>query len=68
MAKLIPSLLLEVGIAQRDISTWEWWIYSGDNIHDAGFEETQLAARHAGNSARFLLFASGEHLLPPSSL
>jgi hypothetical protein len=60
MDKMPQALLLEVDVVQRDISSWEWRVYSGDKVHACGFAETLLAARFAGNDARFLIFASGQ--------
>jgi hypothetical protein len=53
--------LLEVDVVQRGVASWEWKVYSGDNVHVCGFEQTGLAARFAGNDARFLILASGQH-------
>jgi hypothetical protein len=61
MDKMPQTLLLEVDVVQVDISSWEWRVYSGDKVHVCGFAETQLAARFAGNDARFLIFASGQY-------
>jgi hypothetical protein len=62
MAKLPSSLLLEVDIVPRDITSWEWSVSAGDNVHAGGFAETRLAARFAGNEARFRILGSGRYM------
>jgi hypothetical protein len=52
------AILLEVTVAGRD-GTWEWRVCAGDRVLVSGTEATRLAARLAGNDARFLLLASG---------
>jgi hypothetical protein len=62
MAELSNTILLEVDVVQRDISSWEWRVFTGDHVYDCGFAETLPAARFAGNNARFVLFATGRYL------
>jgi hypothetical protein len=52
------AILLEVTVAGRD-DTWEWQARAGDKLLVRGAETTRLAARLAGNDARFLILASG---------
>jgi hypothetical protein len=61
MVETFSTALLEVDVVQRDVASWEWRVRSGDDVHVCGFEQTQLAARFAGNDARFLILASGRH-------
>jgi hypothetical protein len=62
MDEISHSPLLEVDVVQQDVASWEWRVYSGDDVHVCGFEKTKLAARFAGNDARFLILASGRYL------
>jgi hypothetical protein len=62
MAEMSHTRLLEVDVVQLDAASWEWRVYSGDDVHVCGFEQTLLAARFAGNDARFLILASGQKL------
>jgi hypothetical protein len=50
--------LLEVIVAGGD-DAWEWQVRAGDKLLVSGTEATRLAARLAGNDARFLILASG---------
>lgn len=52
------AILLEVTVAGRD-ETWEWQVRAGDKLLVCGTEATRLAARLAGNDARFLILAGG---------
>jgi hypothetical protein len=52
------AILLEVTVAGRD-ETWEWQVRAGDKLLVSGTEATRLAARLAGNDARFLILAGG---------
>jgi hypothetical protein len=53
------SKLLEVVVINRSPNSWEWQVWAGDEILVAGFESTLIAARLAGNDARFLSLAEG---------
>jgi hypothetical protein len=53
-----PFTLLEVTIAGRD-DAWEWQVRAGDRLLVSGTEATRLAARLAGNDARFLILSKG---------
>lgn len=53
------SKLLEVVVINRSSNSWEWQVWSGDEILVAGFESTLIAARIAGNDARFLSLSEG---------
>ena len=53
------SKLLEVVVINRSPNSWEWQVWAGDDILVAGFESTLIAARLAGNDARFLSLAKG---------
>jgi hypothetical protein len=49
--------LLEVVVINRSPQSWEWQVWSGDEILVVGFESTRIAAQFAGNDARFLSLA-----------
>ena len=49
--------LLEVVVVNRSPQSWEWQVWSGDEILVVGFESTRIAAQFAGNDARFLSLA-----------
>jgi len=51
--------LLEVVVMKRTPHSWEWQVRAGDEILVVGFESTLIAARFAGNDARFLSLAKG---------
>jgi len=53
------SKLLEVVVIKRGPNSWEWQVWAGDEILVGGFESTLIAARVAGNDARFLSLAKG---------
>jgi hypothetical protein len=57
----IPNML-EVVIAERSPSKWEWRVCdrNGTTIIN-GFESTHRAAKYKGDRALFTLFASGWH-------
>jgi hypothetical protein len=61
--KRCPITLFVVTVAGRD-DTWEWQVRAGDRLLISGTEATRLAARLAGNDARFL---KGWSLMTPSS-
>jgi hypothetical protein len=52
------SNLLEVSVIARN-GAWEWQVHVGDKLLVSGSEATRIAARFAGNDARFLILASG---------
>jgi hypothetical protein len=52
------AILLEVTVAGRD-DIWEWQVRAGDKLLVSGTEVSRLAARLAGNDARFLVLAGG---------
>jgi hypothetical protein len=59
MTQNTRSKLLEVVVVNRSSNSWEWQVWAGDEILVAGFESTLIAARLAGNDARFLSLAEG---------
>jgi hypothetical protein len=52
------AILLDVTVAGSD-DAWEWQVRADDKLLVSGTEATRLAARLAGNDARFLILASG---------
>jgi hypothetical protein len=57
------ATLLEVTIAGND-DAWEWQVRAGDKLLVSGTENTRLAARLAGNDARFLILSKAEPRYP----
>jgi hypothetical protein len=53
------SKLLEVVVINRSPQSFEWQVRAGDEVLVVGFESTLVAARFAGNDARFLMLAKG---------
>jgi hypothetical protein len=62
MVELSNTILLEVEVVQRDIYSWEWRVFTDGHVYERGFAESLPGARRAGNTARFLIFASGQYL------
>jgi hypothetical protein len=50
------AILLEVTVAGSD-DAWKWQVRAGDKFLVSGTETTRLAARLAGNDARFLILS-----------
>jgi hypothetical protein len=53
------SKLLKVVAINQSPQSFEWQVRAGDEVLVLGFENTLVAARFAGNDARFLCLAKG---------
>jgi hypothetical protein len=51
--------MLQVTLASRGASKWEWQVCDSGDIVMSGFARTRSLAKHEGDSALFLLLAEG---------
>jgi hypothetical protein len=58
--KITRTRLLEVSVSPLTLRLrWRWQVKAGDEVIAEGFEKGKIEARFEGNSAMFLILASG---------